>query len=286
MARLGRLLRWALFAIGGLAGVVVLVFVAVFGLAQSEAGRAWIAATLTRAVSTPGELEITLDRLEGSLPRSLSLHGLSLADGDGVWLTIETAALDWRPAALFDRTLHVTEISVTGLNIARAPTSPAQPDDASSEDFAIPSLPVAVVLERLSVADLVLGAPVLGVPVSYRITGHGASEGTESLNLALTVERSDGVAGRVAVEAAFDLSQEHLRANLELTEPAGGLVAQLADQPDLPALALSFSGDGSLAQWRGHLSATAEGLRPHRPGDRRGRHGRAALVPSRRAVRS
>ena len=96
MARLGRLLRWVLFAIGGLAAFVVLAFVAVFGLAQSEAGRAWIAATLTRAISTPGELEITLDRLEGSLPRSLSLHGLSLADGDGVWMTIETAALEWR----------------------------------------------------------------------------------------------------------------------------------------------------------------------------------------------
>jgi translocation and assembly module TamB len=175
-------------------------------------------------------------------------------------MTIETAALDWRPAALFDRTLHVTEIAVTGLNIARAPTTPDQPDNAPSEDFAIPSLPVAVVLERLSVADLVLGAPVLGVPVSYRITGHAASQGAERLNAALTVERSDGVAGRLAVEATFDLSQEHLRASLEMTDPAGGLVAQLAEQPDLPALALSFSGDGTLAEWRGHLSATAEGL--------------------------
>src|SRR3546814_1363312 len=83
----------SLYSLGGLLGLVVLAILAVFAVLRTEAGRDWVVATATEAVSTPGEMELRLAGLDGPFPGSIGIRGLEIADADGVWLSVGSARL-------------------------------------------------------------------------------------------------------------------------------------------------------------------------------------------------
>ena len=70
MATLGRFVRWLLIGGAGLLVLAVALLGLGYGWAQSESGRAWIVRQASGALSEPGVSEITIGRLEGSLPHA------------------------------------------------------------------------------------------------------------------------------------------------------------------------------------------------------------------------
>src|SRR3546814_7240333 len=109
-------LRIILYTLGGLLGLVVLAILAVFAVLRTEAGRDWVVATATEAVSTPGEMELRLDGLDGPFPGSIGIRGVEIADADGVCLSVGSARLVWQPLALFAGRVEIDAVEVDGVD--------------------------------------------------------------------------------------------------------------------------------------------------------------------------
>lgn len=118
----------------------------------------WLAGTTSGlrfvvALALP-HVPLTLDsaRTEGRLVGPLSLGGLEL-EGPGVRGTIERIDLDWQPSALLGRTLHLRRLHIEAPHL-QVDTPPA-PEDAPARplDVGRITLPLSLVLERLSLSD-------------------------------------------------------------------------------------------------------------------------------------
>jgi len=253
--RIGR--RLALSA-GILLAAFAVAILALYGLAQSGSGRAWLARTVAAALSTPGEVEVAIDGLEGPLPQAIRLRRLTVSDRQGPWLTADSVALDWRPLALLSGEVRITGLRIAEVSVARSPE--AAPDAAGAAPLSVPSLPVDLSMERLSVERVVLGAPVLGQAAVFRVSGEAAAEKDDRILSSLVIERTDGTAGRAAITAAYTPRDQLLSLDVDVHEPAGGLIARALDLPEAPALSATVKGDGPLADWRGEMKLAAADL--------------------------
>jgi translocation and assembly module TamB len=252
-----RLIRGTAIGLAAVAGLAGLTLAAAYGLAQSESGRAWIAQRLAAALSTPGESEIAIERLEPGLPGEIRLTGVSAADGEGTWLSVDRVAVDWRPWALLAGDLRLTDVRIDDVRMVRAP----RPADATADTpDSLPILPFTVTVERLAIADVVLDADVLGEAAAFRITGEATARESGQIAITLRVDRTDGGTGGARIDALFDPRAENLELDVAVNEPAGGLIARALDVPDLPALTVYLAGAGPLADWRGDLAVTLEDL--------------------------
>src|SRR3712207_6756798 len=99
-----RVVRWAFMAVGVLALTVLAAASAALVLAQTGTGREWIAERLERALSDD-ESKVAISDLGGSVPFGMTVGRIEVRDGQGVWLTVEDAALDIRAADLLARRL-------------------------------------------------------------------------------------------------------------------------------------------------------------------------------------
>jgi autotransporter translocation and assembly factor TamB len=235
-----------------------LIALGLYGFAQTEPGRAWVAKTAAAALSVPGRAVISVERLEGRLPWRIRLTGVSVRDKAGRWLGATGIEIDWRPLALLSRRLHVTSLRVIDLEIERLPAGAAT--DSEDGPGGIPSLPVDVTVERLIVEDVRLGPALLGQAASFRIAGEAATREADRLASALVVERTDGVPGRAELAAAYVSRDDRLTLDAQLSEPAGGLIARALDLPGLPAVEARVSGDGPLSKWTASVSVALQEL--------------------------
>jgi translocation and assembly module TamB len=226
---------------------------------NSTGGLDWLRRTLVAQVSSPGEFELGLERLEGSLWSDLRIEGLTLADAEGVWLSLDRARLAWSPAALLNRQLSVTALEGGRLEIARAPLPSGEEEAASAEPFSPPEIPLDIRIERLSLDEIALGKALAGEAARLSLEGRLGAEESGLLTSALDLEQLDGDFS-LSLQARYRIAEEELDAKLRASDAAGGLVSRLAGDPSLPAIALELEGKAPLRAWRGRLAASAVGM--------------------------
>ncbi|MEM7223236.1 MAG: translocation/assembly module TamB domain-containing protein [Pseudomonadota bacterium] len=246
-----KLLRWPLIITGGLLGVFAVLLAGVYLYINTAGGQAWLAAQLEKQLNSPGELEVSIGRLGGQIPQNIELEDLSVSDGEGQWLSLESLRLTWQPLALLERRLVVDDLEARSLNLARLPKGGSAED---SEGGGIPSLPVTIRLRQVDIEDVRLGAPVLGEPVAFDLKGRARSLEDDTLQADFALERTDGVTGSASVKASFQPNDRQLRLNATVQEDRGGLIALLLDEPDLPPISAALTGSGALDDWSGKLS--------------------------------
>ncbi|MGB3544146.1 MAG: hypothetical protein WBA11_14605, partial [Rubrivirga sp.] len=71
-------------------------------------------------ISTPN-MQISLNGLEGSLSSNISLASITIADEDGVWLTIEQPQLVWNRSALLRGRVEIEELTADRIEFPRLP---------------------------------------------------------------------------------------------------------------------------------------------------------------------
>lgn len=259
-----RLPRWLSRTALALGILVLLLVAGTMALLRTDPGRALLAGAVEDVLRMPGEQEILIGRLDGALPGEIVLSDVRLRDRDGEWLAIDTARLQWRPWALLSRRVVIDRLSVDGLHVARAPVGGAEPaDDAPSRGIALPAvpvLPVDVRLREFDLDDVTLGAALLGEAVVLRASGRFGVDASGDARGRLLIERSDGVAAQLALDAVLEAATRTLDIDLAVAEPPGGMVARLADMPGLPAVSASLKGRGPATDWRGRLHAEARGV--------------------------
>ncbi|MGE3932225.1 MAG: translocation/assembly module TamB domain-containing protein [Rhodospirillaceae bacterium] len=251
MARARRILAYAGIAF---ATLVVVAGAAVIAL-DTRPGLAFLARTATGALSSPGS-QVAVEGVSGSLWDTLRIEKLAVADADGPWLRLEDVVLDWRPSALVSRRVAIERLSAAKVEVLRAPAPAPDPrsgGEPSGIEWPPPRLPVDIAVERLDVATVALAEPVLGVAASLGVEGMLAIDG--NLRARLAIARHDGGAGGARLDAAYGRDDRRLRLSLAVDEPAGGLIARLAGQPDLPPVHVGFEGEGAIPGFAGRLTA-------------------------------
>lgn len=252
------MLRRALLALAGLIALLAVLVLGAFGLANTDWGRERIAALIGEATAG-GPVAVRVGAIDGRLPDRIVLRDLTLGDGDGAFAHADRLAIEWRVLDLLAGRIAVDAVEVSGARLDRAPVLPDEPDateaappEPLSLKFDMP--PVAVSVDRLSVAALTLGSDLTGERVEVTADLSAALTAREVLARGwIEAVRASGPPARAEIDVALIPASGVLRADLAIREPEGGLLADLLQVEGRPALALSLTGEGGLDHWRGAL---------------------------------
>jgi translocation and assembly module TamB len=262
-----RLSTWTLGLVAALAALGAWLLAAP-SHGQGDTDQGVLARLISRVLST-STTQVTIGGVEGALSSNAVITDIRISDRDGIWLTLDRAELVWSRLALLRGRLQVDTLRVSRLEVARRPLPPEEPPPAVDGPL-LPELPVKVVVGEFSLADLVLGEPVLGTPA--RIAARGSAElgdPSEGLRLVFQATRQDAP-GRFALDLDYVPTTQVLSVGADFDEPAGGLAARALGLQGLPPVMLNLKGQGRLDAFAATLDFTA--------GDTIGARGQANLA--------
>ncbi|MEQ8368982.1 MAG: translocation/assembly module TamB domain-containing protein [Roseicyclus sp.] len=246
----------------GLAILSVVASLLVPGLAtaQDDGDQSRIVRFLQDQLSD-GARQITIRGFRGALSSTAQMDLLTIADSEGVWLTLENAQLEWSRAALLRGALQINQLTAERIELARAPVAePGRIDlpQAEATPFALPDLPVSIQIDRVAIETVQLGAPILGTAVDLSLAGSASLAGGSGA-ADLEIQRLDGPRGVFDLNASFDNATEALIVSLLLDEDPGGLAATLLNLPDAPALRLTVDGAGPINAFTADIALSSAG---------------------------
>jgi len=226
---------------------------------RSDSGRRWVAGEIAALASTPGETEVRIGGLTGDLFGAFGLTDLRVADRRGVWLTVGSAAFDWRPWDLLGGTVTIIRADIRDVAVERRPdTEPSKTETSLAEEIeSLRDMP-RVRVKALSIAPLTLGEAVLGQKAALRISGGIVAAAGRNVDGQLRIVRLDGAAGEIKLDGRYDVAGETLALDVTAQEPRGGLVARALDVPGHPALKAGLKGEGPISDWKGKVDLSFE----------------------------
>lgn len=208
--------------------------------------RSYLTAFLEDSLSGAGR-KVTITGFAGALSSRATMQQLTIADDQGVWLTLDDVALDWSRTALLSGQVIVNELSAGAIRLERIPEGDPETTtpEAGSFEFALPDLPVSIDIGMLKAGKIALGEAVLGQPVEGTLSSEVHLNGGEGTAELLLTRTDDGPEGEISLNASYSNETRHLALDLTAREGAGGIVADKLDLPGDPAAALSLKGEGT-----------------------------------------
>lgn len=211
-----------------------------------------LAGFISRMISSPGS-QVSIGAVEGPLSSDAVIRNVTVADAQGVYLRIDTIRLVWRRLALLSRRLEIQNLEIGRVEFLRKPLPDPNAPPPAADGPLLPELPLKVEIGKLALGELVLGEPVIGVAARFSASGTATlGPPAEGLNANFEVRRLDQP-GLSTLKLTFVPSSQQLDLSLQHGEPAGGIVARLADIPGQPPVKLDLAGAGRLDDWRGRI---------------------------------
>lgn len=238
---------------------LLLTFLLPFSAAAQSTERDSLTAFLEDNLSSAGRI-VTVTGFRGAFSSRAEMDQLTIADAQGVWLTLNGLVLDWNRLALLRGRVEIAELVANEVIVARGPMAEATPTPApEATGFSLPELPVSVSIGKLAAARLVLEAPLLGQRVEAVLDASVQLEGGEGqADISLT-RTGAGPAGRLALTASYANATRNLVIDLEAEEGSGGVAATLLDLPGTPSVTLGIKGAGPLEDFSADLLLATDG---------------------------
>ncbi len=226
--------------------------------AAQDDDRGFLQGLIEDNLSSAGR-EVRIEGFAGALSSRATLEELTIADDQGIWLTLRGAVLDWNRSALFGGSLEVNELSADELIVTRLPEIETAAPSAEAPGFALPDLPVSIRVDRLAIGRAELGEALFGEAAVISLDGSvslddGAGEAD------LEIARLDGKEGALTLDAAFSNATQDLTLDLKLTEAPDGIAANLLDLPGRPSVGLAVEGTGTLADFLADIRLDTDGV--------------------------
>ena len=237
--------------------VILAVLGSPFMAAAQTDDRAYLTAFLEDSLSGAGR-KVVVTGFAGALSSQATVQELTIADDQGIWLTLRDVTLDWSRTDLFSGQVTVNQLTAAEIILDRLPESDSSAPLPEAGTFALPDLPVSVQIDKVAADRIVLGAPVLGTMIEGRIEAalslaNGEGQGN------LLIERTDsGPAGKVELIASYSNTDQLLTIDLQAREEAGGIAATLLGLPGLPSAALIVQGTGPIADFAADIALTTD----------------------------
>lgn len=230
--------RWA----AGIVLALLAILTAAVVFLHTPPGRQFIVEEIAKVAPASG-LAISVDRIQGSVLWSATLHGVEFRDADGVlFLEVPEVELNWRPIRFFFTGLDVRNLVLhDGILHAVPRLEPGDPDAPILPDFDIRV--DRFVVDNLTVAEGILGEERV---IDYRAEAD-IRDGRVYLN-------SSGVFGggdTFDLLADVEPDGDRFNINFDYRAPAGGFLAALAGAEQ--DLRLRLTGDGNWDRWDGRF---------------------------------
>lgn len=202
--------------------------------------------------------EVQIEGFEGALSSRATFRRISIADDEGVWLTLEGGAIQWSRAALLRGRINIDELHATRIDLPRLPAPGEDAPKAETSEFALPELPVSIDIAKIEAERVELGQPVIGVEAAINLNGSMSLAGGEG-QAQLTIDRLDAARGEFDLDAGYSNETKVLKVNLGLDEDADGLLVNLVDLHGKPSVKAQISGEGALSDFSADISLETDG---------------------------
>ncbi|MCX7287030.1 MAG: translocation/assembly module TamB domain-containing protein [Rhodobacterales bacterium] len=224
-----------------------------------EDDRDFLTAFLEDNLSGAGR-QVTITGFAGALAARATIESLTIADDQGVWLTLNGATLDWSRSSLLSGEVRVSDLSATEIILDRLPTSTEDTlPSAEATAFSLPELPVSIDIDRIAADRIVLGETVLGQAVEGKLLAAMTLAGGEG-SASIELERTDsGPTGEIQLQASYANATRQLDLSLTADEGAGGIVVSLLGVPGAPSAAFEVQGSGPLEDHRATIRLATDG---------------------------
>jgi translocation and assembly module TamB len=227
--------------------VFALIFVGSVASAQED-DKGFLTRTIQDALSGAGRT-VSIDGFAGALSSRARFDRMTIADDQGVWLTLEEVELDWNRSALLRGRLEVQALTAKRLSVPRLPVAQEETlPDPEAKPFtfpAIPDLPVAIDVADFSVEEINLGAPILGEAATLTVQAT-ALLNDDTATVDILAARTDGKKGEFKITADLDRNDSLLDMAVTLSEEAKGIISRTLKLPDEPSVDLVIAGQGPL----------------------------------------
>jgi translocation and assembly module TamB len=245
-----------------LALIATLLFAAPMGRAQEtdaeRQDRGTITAFLEDNLSGAGR-QVILRDFKGALSSRATASQMTIADDDGIWLTLNDIVLDWNRAALLSGKVSINELTVDQVIVARKPRTSATVPAPEAGGFSLPELPVSVMIDKIAANQVLLEQPVMGQAFTGTVAASLTLAGGEG-KTTLTIRRTDdGPGADVVLAAEYRAADRSLALDLSAREAAGGIAATLLDLPGAPSVDLTVQGAGPLEDFAADLTLETDG---------------------------
>ena len=203
---------------------------------------------------------VTVKGLQGALSARATIEEITVADDEGVWLTIKDAELDWNRLALIRGRFSVNALTAQEIDVARAPgttTKEEPPASAETQPFQLPELPVSVEIGEIRIDELSLGKPLIGVAADLSVTGN-LTLADGALDTNLDVIRLDRAGDEIKLAAGFENSTSEINLDLQVNEASGGLISTALNIPDSPPIGLTAKGAGPLTDFTADIGLSSD----------------------------
>ena len=226
---------------------------------SEEAQKSGFIRFVEERLSTPNR-QISLNGIQGSLSSDVRFTSITIADENGVWLTIENPRLQWTRTALLAGRLDIQSLTAERIDWPRMPVADQSMPAPEASGFSLPDLPVSVDIGELAVQEAHFGAPVFGLESTLSLNGQ-LSLNDAALAANLDIQRLDGPGGQLALQTSYSDQSGQLDIDLSLQEPKNGVVANLLNIPERPPVALTIAGSGPLSEFAAQIAFDADGER-------------------------
>lgn len=223
-----------------------------------EDDRDFLTAFLEDSLSDAGR-QVTVTGFEGALSSRATMETLTIADDEGVWITLNGVVLDWSRSALLSGELNIGELSAQEIILARLPQTKDGTPSPEASGFSLPELPVSVSIDRVAAERIELGPEVLGQPVTGTLEASvqlSGGEGQARLDLLRT---GDGPKGEITLDASYSNLTRDLGLALVAEEDAKGIVVSLLGIPGAPSASLRVTGAGPIDDYAAQIALATDG---------------------------
>ena len=226
---------------------------------QVEDDKGFITRFLQEKLSGAGR-QVDIQGFQGALSSRATFTRMTIADDDGIWITLENGAMQWSRSALLQRRIQIDELAAERIILPRLPGGAGSEDapQAEAREFSLPQLPVGVNIDRISVGRVELGQPIIGQEAVLAIDGSmnlAGGEGTTKL----AINRVDGPRGEFALDASFSNETRVLQLDLNLDEDQNGLFANIVKMNGRPAVKAQIAGNGPLSDYTADIKLETDG---------------------------
>ncbi len=222
----------------------------------TERDRDFLTAFLEDNLSGIGRT-IRIDGFAGALSSRATFDMLTIADADGVWLTIRDGAIGWNRSALLSGRVEISEMTAAEIDLPRRPAAGKPTAEASG--FSLPELPVAVQIGTIRADRVVLGEALFGAAAEVKLEGTMKLEGGEG-SADLSVARIDGREGTVALTGSYANATRKATLDLLVAEEADGIAANLIGLPGTPSIELAIHGSGIIDDFHTDIALMTDGV--------------------------
>ena len=225
-----------------------------FSAAAQQSDKDFLTTFLEENLSGAGRT-VTITGFAGALSSRATMQEMTIADDQGVWLTVKDVTLDWSRSSLISGSVVINEFTAGEIILDRKPLAdPNALPSPEAKGFKLPDIPVSIDIKKIAAKRIVLGTPVLGQSVEGELAASlqlAGGEGKVALDLTRT---DDGPQGHVILNADFVAATNQLTLDLSAVEGKGGVAVALLNVPGNPSAELTIKGAGPVNDFAADIS--------------------------------